>query len=442
MTTEWNPLPGSEGWHLLSSEERLQVLHSLYEQHDYSDVLRGCKDVLDKEPQNRSAKKLKKMAKMRIFNGDMRVAMSVLTLALFVMTGALTFMSKKIVNELEVKDFQVNSLIDEVGELREENLLLYQKITGGESTLGAVAETVLNLESRVLAVNEQGGVFGLQAKLNEAQDKILLQSEAVESLLGAGTAHEPIIAKDETLDILILGTNGRLTDTIMLASVNEKLKTVSLISIPRDLAVSGRRINEFYYRYGVDALRDQIYAITGLYPEQYAVVDLKAFEQIVDILGGVDVYVEKSLYDTYYPGPNFTYETFSVSAGQHHFDGVTALKYARSRKSTTDFDRAARQQQIVKAVRDRIDQLNLLENSDELIKIFNTVSASVETDIDLLSFLTYLKEYRDFSLEQGNVLGTSNYLYSTINVSGAYILLPNAGDYSEIWEYVAGVVKN
>ncbi len=439
---QWTALPGTENWDTLTTEGRLQILHDLYEHHDYSGVVRGCKDILERNPENRSAKKLKKMARMKILNTDMRVAMTTLTLALFVMTGALTFMSKKMINEMKTKDFQVNSLIEEVGELRSENLLLYQKFTGGEEALDVVAESVLELEERVREVDQGDGVFALQAQLNEAQDKILLQSEAMDSLVDAGASHTGVIAEDETLDILILGTHGRLTDTIMLASVNPELETVSLLSIPRDLAVNGRRINEFYYRYGVEALRDQIYDITGLYPEQYAVIDLEAFEQIVDVLGGIDVYVEEDLYDTMYPGPNFGYETFYVEAGHHHFDGRTALKYARSRKSTNDFDRAARQQQIIEAVRTRIEELNLLENSDELIGIFNTVNSSVDTDIDLLSFLSYLSQYREFEIEQGHVLSTSNYLYSTYNVSGAYILLPNAGDYSEIWEYVGGVVKN
>ena len=425
---------------MLSTEDRIRVLRKLYDDHDYSIVVRSCQLLLEKDPKNRSLKKLKRMAKMRALNSDMKIAMTTLTLALFVMTGALTFMSGKIVEDIRLKNFQMNSMIDEIGELRTENFLLYQEFMGGKEALNLVAESVLDLEEQVGQVGDSASVFSLQNKLTEAQDKIVLQSEAMESLVDAGTL-QALISKDETLEILILGTHGRLTDTIMLASVNPKLETVSLLSIPRDLAVNGRRINEFYYRYGAEALKDQIYEITGLFPEKYVVVDLSSFEEIVDVLGGIDVYVEKGLYDTHYPGPNFTYETFSVEEGHQHFDGVTALKYARSRKSTNDFDRAARQQQIVEAVRQRIEDLNLLENADELIGIFNTVQESVDTDIDLLSFLTYLKQYRDYSIEQGHVLSTSNYLYSTINVSGAYILLPNKGDYSEIWEYVAGVVQ-
>jgi len=124
--------------------------------------------------------------------------------------------------------------------------------------------------------------------------------------------------------------------------------------------------------------------VTGLYPEKYVVIDMKSFEDLVDALGGIDVQVKKDLYDSMYPGPNYTYETLNIKAGNHHFDGVTALKYARSRKSTTDFDRAARQQEIIESLKTKI-----------------------------------------LSTGEG----------------GAYLLVPKAGDFSEIQAYVAGVVN-
>jgi len=168
--------------------------------------------------------------------------------------------------------------------------------------------------------------------------------------------------------------------------------------------------------------------------------DMDAFVDVVDALGGVDVHVEKDLYDSLYPGPNFTYQTFSIQAGDHHMDGLMALKYARSRKSTTDFDRAKRQQNIIDAVRAKFEAIDFVKNADQVIDIYNTVSDSIETDVDLLSFLSYLNSYRDFEIDRGHVLSTSNFLYSTYNVSGAYILLPKNEDYSEIQAYIKKVV--
>ena len=435
MNQEHDNHVGTPEWQYVAApNDALRALRGLYEEHEYAATVRGCNKLLQKEPKNRSAKKLKKMAKARLLGHDMKVGVAVLCSTLLVSVGAMAFVNKKVLYELQMKDFQVNSLIEELGDVREENLILYD-------AFGNVREGVVELEKRMEDVDGIGGMIQLQEQLDQANQLLSAQEGVVDDLLEAGSELATLVEEDETLDILILGTHGRLTDTIMVASVNEATGKMNLFSIPRDLAVNGRRINEYYYRYGIDSMRDQIKEITGLYPEKYVVIDLAAFEDIVNILGGIDVYVEEDLYDSLYPGPNYTYETFYVEAGQHHFDGVTALKYARSRKSTNDFDRAKRQQQIIEAVRDKFDELNLLSNADELVNMYNSVVGSLDTDVDLISFISYLNEYNDYEITQGHVFSTGNYLYSTFNVSGAYILLPNAGNYGEIQQYVADIVK-
>lgn len=367
----------------------------------------------------------------------------ILALVMVVLAGGVSFMNKKIVEELRGKDFQVNSLIEELGEVRAENQKLYQEVLNRDDTLILLEESLIALENKVEAVDGSDGLFGLQAQLDAAKAELVAQDEALKSLMSAGLAisDDVLVSKDETLDFLILGTHGRLTDTIILASVNSQKETVSLFSLPRDLAVNGRRINEYYYRYGIDAMRDQIQTMTGLYPEQYVVFDLATFEEVIDLLGGVDVTLEEPLYDSLYPGPNYTYTTFSLSAGAHHLDGKTALQFARSRKSTTDFDRAARQQQLVAAVQQKFTELDLLGDTEQLIAIYNAVVDGMNTDVSLLSLITYATHYKDYTIERGNVLSTRNYLYSTIGTDGAYLVLPQDPTYTEIRAYIAGVVK-
>ncbi|HCB51466.1 TPA: hypothetical protein DEP21_02725 [Patescibacteria group bacterium] len=72
----------------------------------------------------------------------------------------------------------------------------------------------------------------------------------------------------------------------------------------------------------------------------------------MDTLSGVTIDVPKTIHDTTYPDQNMGYMTFHVNSGINTFDGKTALMYARSRHSTSDFDRSLRQQQIVQAVID------------------------------------------------------------------------------------------
>ena len=72
----------------------------------------------------------------------------------------------------------------------------------------------------------------------------------------------------------------------------------------------------------------------------------------------------------------------------------------------------------------------------ELTQLFQTGLTNVTTDISLLDALSYYYDYSDYDLEFGLVLSTSNYLYSMINESGAYILLPNTGNYEAIHKVI------
>lgn len=430
---------GPVEWEVVEkSADGLHALHGLFEEHDYVEVVRGCEEILRKDPRNKSAKKLKWMAKKRLAHHEVKLGVAVMGMALMVVVGSMSFMNKRILGDLQTKDVQVNSLIEELGDLREENLLLYRKLENNFQDLNVVKTSVLDLE-KILPEE----ALTLQSKLNDVREELASKSEAVEKLVSAGVDHTPtaLIASGDTLDVLILGTHGSLTDTILLASINPLKETVSLFSIPRDLAINGRRINEYYARFGIDAMRTQIEEITGLYPEKYVVVDLEAFSSVVDALGGIDVDVPVALYDANYPAPNFKYQTFSVQAGLHHFNGSTALKYARSRKSTSDFDRAARQQLIIEAVYGKIKSLDLLDNMDELVGMASEVIEQLETDVDLLDFVVYSKRFQDFEIERGNVLSTGNYLYSMMSPQGAYLLLPKDGTYAEIRTYIAKEVR-
>ena len=246
---------------------------------------------------------------------------------------------------------------------------------------------------------------------------------------------------DATFDILLLGTNGAHTDTIMVASINEEKEKISLFSVPRDLYVNGRKINEYYTYYGVDTLQRMVETVTGLQIDQYAQVDLKGFVEIVDLLGGVDVHVSKSIYDGLYPNGKGGYSPYSIEEGDHHFDGEEALRYARSRESTSDFDRAGRQQIVLAAVRTKIEQLDSVMDLKELSELFQTGLEYSTTDMDVLDIVGYYFDYKDYDLSTGFVLTSSNYLYSMINEGGAYILLPRGGNYDEIHQVISDLVN-
>ncbi len=181
--------------------------------------------------------------------------------------------------------------------------------------------------------------------------------------------------------------------------------------------------------------------ITGIQADNYLVVDLQSFTKVIDNLGGIDIEVEKAIYDAAYPGPDRSYTIFSIDKGWQHMDGELALKYARSRKSSSDFDRSKRQHKVIAAIQARLKELSLWDNLEKFVQFYLAIKDNIKTDLDLFKALSSAKNYQDFTLETGNVLSTANYLYSTVNQNGQYVLLPKSGDYTEIGEWVKKIVE-
>jgi LCP family protein required for cell wall assembly len=219
---------------------------------------------------------------------------------------------------------------------------------------------------------------------------------------------------DSRVNIIILGKSGPghagadLTDTIMLASVSLSRPSVVLISIPRDIWIPEIRakINTAYYwgnqkepNGGLIMAKSEAEEVVGE-PVQYGiVVDFEGFKKIIDTLGGVDVAVERSFTDSKYPIPgreNDTcgedkefkcrYETVTFTQGVNHMDGETALKFVRSRNAPgdegTDLARAARQEKVISATKDKFFTPQALVDIKKNMAIFNILQESVETDIN------------------------------------------------------------
>lgn len=208
--------------------------------------------------------------------------------------------------------------------------------------------------------------------------------------------------------ILLLGSDVRLqddgpwqTDTIMLLTLDPTAEQAGVLSIPRDLWVPipdhlNGRINTAYYLGDAHAYpgggpalaMETVRQNLGIAIQHYVRVDFQGFVTLVDLIGGIDVNVERTIDDPNYPfwGPDGEeiYGQLYIEAGPQHFDGDMALKYARTRYNTGDIDRARRQQQIVFAVLKRVTDLRLLpELLNNAPEIYTTLQASVHTDMSL-----------------------------------------------------------
>ena len=259
---------------------------------------------------------------------------------------------------------------------------------------------------------------------------------------------------DGRINILLLGMGGSghpggsLTDTIIVFSIDPNEKSYAMLSIPRDLYVphpnsnQGSRINEVYSvgerlneDGGASYAKEAVSSILDLPIHYYMTVDFYGFTRLVDNIDGIDVDVEKEIYDPYFPDTDMLgYDPFHIEAGQQHLDGATALKYARSRKTSSDFDRADRQQVVVNAVKNKVLSLGYISNPSKILNLADIVGDHVRTDFspqELIS-LVKLSGELDSSKSVSRVLtsGADGELITAS--SNPYYLKPKSGNWEQI----------
>ncbi|MDD2536916.1 MAG: LCP family protein [Candidatus Absconditabacteria bacterium] len=284
------------------------------------------------------------------------------------------------------------------------------------------------------------------------------------------------------INILFLGYGGAdhrggfLTDSMMVASRNPDIGEVIMFSIPRDLWVQnsltqaqGRINSVFSQMYGktkdiheaASGFTLQMEEMLGMQIPYYATIDFSAFKEVIDTLGGIDIDVPESIYDPYYPADNMIdYQTFHIEAGPQHLDGTTALKYARSRYTTSDFSRSLRQQLIIEAVKDKLLDSGLsISNAQEL---YNHYVSYVNTNISFqemlwtVQYLPQLGKFTSFGFtiecSLGNFKATKAacFLYNPSRdlFGGASIMLPmgatanNIKNYDQMQGFIDFILSN
>lgn len=220
-----------------------------------------------------------------------------------------------------------------------------------------------------------------------------------------------------------------LSDTIILASMNHTKKRAILFSIPRDLFVVypswwAGKINEAFARgygkeknveEGMKNIIEIVQNITGKEIHYFVNIDFQAFKQFIDIIGGIDIFVPKTIVDNAFPWPNHTYQVFSIQAWWQHMNGETALKYARSRHSTSDYDRSIRQQEIIEAVKEKVFSLDIITDIEKMKELYHTFSQNVQTNLSMAEILELLYLWKTIDkshIVKANLNDTCIYGYS------------------------------
>lgn len=257
------------------------------------------------------------------------------------------------------------------------------------------------------------------------------------------------IEQGGNINVLVLGVDERTTeagpfrsDTMILTGFNPSQHQVAILSIPRDLwvtipEVGQNRINTALFfgdlrepKEGLQLAKQTVKENFGLPLLQYVVkINFDGFTGIIDAMGGITVDVPEALHDENYPTADYGVTTIDIPAGEQQMDGATALIYARSRYSTSDFDRSRRQQEIIGAI-----QRQLLQPSTWLRvpAIFNAVRGAISTDIPIDQWPALGLILVGSDIERVTI-GPENTQNSVIE--GAQVLLP-------IWERINPILDD
>lgn len=222
---------------------------------------------------------------------------------------------------------------------------------------------------------------------------------------------EEALHADNTFNILIAGKHGSLIDTMIFTHINEDTREIRMISIPRDLFFKGRKINAYGFFYGMPELKKVLSDITGYELDRYILIDMYAFIDVIDLLGGIDIHLNNAVIDPTYRTVDKGKEgTLHYEPGDYHLGGKESLRLARTRHTSSDFARAERQQLILEALQDKARNFGF-GDADTIYELAKTVLAKTETDISIDDAIAYYFRYQNFKIVSNNVMSSGNVLY-------------------------------
>lgn len=263
------------------------------------------------------------------------------------------------------------------------------------------------------------GAFVYNALANQVKDSALDISH-----LSANSAQsaEPITAIDQfegrPINILVSGVDSRYnqddsgygssqeletiqSDTTMIAHVSADRRSVTVVSIPRDLITdipsctlsSGEKTFEYTGMFnsafatgavtddlagGIACTKNTVEELTGIHVDAFVIVDFTGFKGMIDALGGVWFNVPEDMHDTF--------SGLDVKAGCQRFDSATALAFARARKEVgdgSDISRIGRQQELVSAMLREVLSKNYLTDLPSLLSFLQATIASLTVSPNL-----------------------------------------------------------
>ena len=199
------------------------------------------------------------------------------------------------------------------------------------------------------------------------------------NILVVGVDTRSGLTRQQQLALHVGNVTGANTDTMMLVHIPADRQSVQVVSLPRDswVSIPGHGMNKINAAYGLGGpplMVSTVEQATGMTINDYIEVNFVGFVRVIDELGGVDVCLPYAVSDSD--------SGLHLSAGLHHVDGVTALKFARDRHSfaTSDLQRIADQQQLLASLFAQATAAGVLANPLKLRQVVSSAAAAVTVD--------------------------------------------------------------
>ncbi len=352
--------------------------------------------------------------------------------------------SSSIKNKSQLNGVSVGSLrLNEQGskkvlkELSSEGIVLNQT---EYDSMTALLEAFYNGEVDSIIINEssRSQILDIEAYSNfDSNTRVVYQTSYKVKNNDSATSVSDITSKP--FNVLISGSdtrggfdeNGR-SDVIMIATVNPKTHTILLTSVPRDFYVTTAcdagdgcmqgALDKITHTgiHGTNTTKRTVEQLLGIEINYTFKVGFDTVTELVDVLGGVDVYVE--------PGYATTTSQFSVHEGVNHLNAEQALAFARERYSYTEGDRqrTKNQQQVLMGIVKEATKPSVITNyatiMDTMANTFSTTMSNAEIT-DLIKY--QLNNNLTWKMEQYMVDGTGDTLMCAELGDAASVMVPD-----------------
>lgn len=204
-----------------------------------------------------------------------------------------------------------------------------------------------------------------------------------------------VMGVDDGVDAIGAGTQR--ADTVVVVSLNNSTGEVRFINLPADTwtkvpaSTAQNKLKNIYEMGGAPLMTRSVNELLGISIHQYITVDMSAFAELIDALGGIDLYVEKNMdYDD--PDGNIS---IHLKQGYQHLDGSQALAYLRFRSDDMgDIGRVERQQRFERALYEQavsLDTVPKLPRIAEILKTKVTMSTEIFDAAHLANVLRHLQ---------------------------------------------------